>query len=430
MQMKTLQPLSGKKIILGVTGSVAATKSAQLAKILREKGAQVLPILTSSAREILSPQGVKALEHACASNKAATELFDAKTRRAAREGKLRDYTSPHLAKAMDADLLLIAPATANTLNKMACGITEGDEEGKADLLSSIYLARPKNALAAVAPAMHSQMWAHPATRKSVELLKSRGVFFIGPEKGRLASGDEGNGRMASPEEIAEEVEKILETPMNGLRVLVTAGPTKEYIDAVRFISNDSSGTMGCALARGALIQGAKTTIVLGPSNPDAEELLPKGVRVIRITSAKQLSDAAVREFPKSDISFFAAAVSDFAPEKKSGGKLKKGGKKEILLKLAQTPDALKECGEKKNGRQVIVGFALETESVIANARKKLLQKNADIIVANSPESMGGEKTRATLVWRERSEKLGLQSKKMAAAKIIGRALEMFEEKNR
>ena len=422
--METNPPLSGRKMLFGITGSVAATKSAEIAKLLRKKGAHVFPIISASAKELLLEKGVAEIENACG-NKSASELFDENVRNAVSGGKLREYKSTHISLAAHADLMLIAPATANTINKLARGITE--EEGKADLLLSLYLSLPKQCPIAIAPAMHSQMWTHPATRKSVSALKERGIVFIGPTSGRLASGDQGAGRMAEPAEIAGEVEKLLEKTLVGVRVLVTAGPTKEYVDEVRFISNDSSGTTGCEIARETFLRGAKTTIILGPTSPAAEEILPSGVRVVRITSAKELLDAAKREFPKSDLSFFAAAVADFAPEGKAEGKIRKGELAGLLLKLVQTPDTLAYCGKHKKRGQLVVGFALEAGNLVENARKKLVSKNADLIVANPPSAAGSENSQVTLVWRGGSARLPMQSKKTTAGQIVAKAIRIWKK---
>ncbi|MFA6049154.1 MAG: bifunctional phosphopantothenoylcysteine decarboxylase/phosphopantothenate--cysteine ligase CoaBC [Candidatus Micrarchaeia archaeon] len=421
--MATKPPLSGKTIILGISGSVACTKSAQVARLLRKKGAQVFPLITPSAKELLLEKGVAEIERACG-NKSATELFDSSVKRAAQKGILREHKSRHIALSARADLMLIAPASANTINKMGCGITE-ETCGNADLLLSLYLSLPTHCAVALAPAMHPQMWNHPATRKSVSTLKERGVFLIGPATGRLASGDQGIGRMAEPAEIAEEVEKLLgKKELAGVRVLVTAGPTKEYLDEVRFVSNDSSGMTGCEIAREAFLHGAKVTVVLGPAGAQAEEILPKGARVLRITNAEELFEASKREFPKSGLSFFAAAVADFAPAGKAQGKIRKGELAGLLLKLVQTPDTLAYCGKRKKRGQLVVGFALESGDLEKNARKKLLEKNADLIVANPPIAAGGEKSQVTLVWRGGTQRLAMQSKKTTAQQIVAKAIRL------
>ncbi len=412
--------LSGKTIALGATGSVAAIKTPALARLLSARGAKIIPLLSKSALEILSPKGVRELEQACAS-KCFSELFDEKTKRAATQGKLRDYTSPHLEKAAKADLLLIAPASANTINKMAAGITE-DEFGAPDLLLAAFLSLHSSSRVALAPAMHSSLWNHPSTKKSVAILKERGTIFIGPKPGRLASGDLGIGRMSEPEEIAREIESLFEGDYDGKKVLVTAGPTHEYFDPVRFISNDSSGRMGIALAREACLRGGQTTIVLGPVCADVESELPKGVKIVRVKTAKELCKSALKEWKNSDFGFFAAAVSDFAPKKVAEDKIKKEGKTEFAFSLEKTPDALLECGKLKKKKQVLVGFALESENLVGDARRKLEEKNADLVIANSVESLGGIVSRVFLVSKNSVVELPLQSKKKSASAVLDKAL--------
>ena len=395
--------LTGKKIVVGVTGGIAAYKACDLVSRLKKRGAQVRVVLTEHACQFVQPLTFETLS----GNPAYTDSFD------------RKYEIGHVALAKWADLLLIAPATANCMAKMACGIAD-------DLLSTTCLAVRCPVL--VAPAMNSAMWRNPATQANLELLRSRGVRFVGPEAGHLACGDDDVGRMSEPEQIAEAVEAILNPlrDLEGLHVLVTAGPTVERIDPVRYITNRSTGKMGYALAEAARDRGAKVTLISGPTNLTA----PQGVELVRIESSAQLCAAVLEHGEKADVVVQAAAPADFRPKKVSDRKIKKTGEN-MSLELEATTDIAAELGRRKQPGQILVAFAAETNDVMDNARGKLAKKNADLIVANdvsrSDAGFGVDTNVITLITAEDVRALEKMSKRAAADAILSRVRELRDK---
>lgn len=350
-------------MLLGVTGGIAAYKSAILARLLSASGADVTAVLTESATRFVGADTFSGLT----GREAFTSLWQ-------RPGEVL-----HVRLAHESDLAVVAPATANVLAKLAHGLAD-------DLLTSTLLEFSGPLI--VAPAMHTGMWSNPATRTNVARLRERRVRFVGPVEGALAHGDVGLGRMSEPEEILEAVlealgDDDLQTAtrvwddLAGHRILVTAGPTHEPIDPVRFVGNRSSGKMGVAIATEAHARGAHVTLILGPGAVEA----PVGVEVVRIETAEQLREAVLARAADADAIVMAAAVADFRPKAVADAKLKKDqGVPEIVLE--PTPDVLAELGERRRADQILVGFAAETHDVEATGREKLRRKGADLIVAN------------------------------------------------
>lgn len=392
--------LTGKKIVVGVTGGIAAYKACELVSRLKKRGAQVRVVLTEHACQFVQPLTFETLS----GNPAYTDSFD------------RKYEIGHVALAKWADLLLIAPATANCMAKMACGIAD-------DLLSTTCLAVRCPVL--VAPAMNSAMWRNPATQANLELLRSWGLRFVGPEAGRLACGDDDVGRMSEPEQIVKAVEAILNPlrDLEGLNVLVTAGPTVERIDPVRYITNRSTGKMGYALAEAARDRGANVTLVSGPTSLTA----PQGVEFVRIESSAQLCAAVLERGESADVVIQAAAPADFRPKNVSDRKIKKTGES-MTLELEATTDIAAELGRRKQPGQILVAFAAETNDVMDNARGKLAKKNADLIVANdvsrSDAGFGVDTNVITLITAEDVRALEKMSKRAAADAILSRVREL------
>ena len=350
--------LRGRRVLLGVCGGIAAYKAAFLARELRAVGADVTAILTASATRFVGPETFAGLT----GKPAHASLWQA------------DGTVVHVELAHAADVLVIAPATANTIAKLAHGLAD-------DLLSATALEFPGPIV--VAPAMHAGMWTSSVTRANVATLAARGVRFAGPVEGALAHGDEGIGRLADPEDIVETVRAIaeelpaVEGPLAGRTVLVTAGPTYEPIDPVRFVGNRSSGKMGIAIAGEALARGAAVTLVLGPGTVAP----PAGADVIRVETAEEMR-AAVLARADADAIVMAAAVADFRPKMAADRKLKKEhGVPELVFE--PTPDILSELAALRRSGQVLVGFAAETDDVVAGGRDKLARKGLDLLVANA-----------------------------------------------
>ena len=395
--------LTGRNIVLGVTGGIAAYKSAELVSRLRHLGAKVHVIMTRNATEFVSPLTFQTLS----ANQVVTDTFQAP----------EYWNVEHVALAKLAEVFVIAPATANILAKMAAGIAD-------DMLSTTVLATKAPVLAA--PAMNTGMWTAEATRTNVRILRERGVRFIGPESGVLACGDEGAGRMSEPEAITEAVCGILnpKRDLNGLKILVTAGATRERIDPVRIITNDSSGKMGFALAEASRDRGADVTVVCG----NVSAAIPDGIRIIRIESALDMYDVMMREVPEQDIVIQAAAVCDYRVEKQRQTKIKKADGEPLTLTLAENPDIAKAVGEIKKQNQTLVGFAAETDHVASNAASKLKKKNLDMIVANDVTVPGAgfnvDTNIAELITKKGSEKQPLQTKRQLADVILDRILEL------
>ena len=393
--------LTGRNIVLGVTGGIAAYKSAELVSRLRHLGANVHVIMTRNATEFVSPLTFQTLS----ANQVVTDTFQAP----------EYWNVEHVALAKLAEVFVIAPATANIIAKMASGIAD-------DMLSTTILATKTPVL--VAPAMNTGMWTAAATRENVKTLIERGVHFIGPDSGMLACGDEGAGRMSEPESIAEEVCALLnpKRDLNGLKVLVTAGATKERIDPVRFITNDSSGKMGFAIAEAARDRGAEVTAVFGSVSAP----VPEGIRTIQIESSRELYDVMLRETPGQDIVIQAAAVCDYRVEQQQNSKIKKADGEPLVLKMTENPDIARAVGELKKKNQTLVGFAAETDHVEKNAVSKLKKKNLDMIVANDVTVPGAgfnvDTNIATLITKKGSESQPLQTKRQLADVILDRIL--------
>jgi len=354
------------RITLGVTGGVAAYKAAELVRRLQQEGFSVEVVMTRAAREFITPLTFASLT----GKKVITGLFAESSGEANLESAIE-----HIAVAQRTDLLLVAPATADILAKFSRGISD-------DFLSTLYLAT--TAPVVVAPAMNVNMWNHPATQENLEHLRGRGVHVVNPDEGYLACGMTGAGRLAGQDAIVAAVREVLRIrrDLEGQTILLTAGPTQEELDPVRFLTNKSSGRMGYAVAEAAAQRGAKVILVSGPTALET----PAGVRRVDVRTASEMLQAVEQHFSEATMGIFAAAVADYRPVQSLSQKLKKTGG-EIVLHLEQNPDILVTAARKKGNRQV-VGFAAETENVAENARKKLKDKNADLIVANDVTAEG------------------------------------------
>ena len=356
--------LAGKHIVLGVTGSIAAYKAALLVREFKKRGADLRVVMTPSATEFITPLTLATL----AGNEVVTDMFP----REANKGTW------HIHLGMWADVMLIAPASANTIAKLAHGFAD-------NALTSLVLALRSPLL--VAPAMDMDMYLHAATQENISTLRKRGVMIIEPESGELASGLEGVGRMPDPEKIVSFVDALFseKKDLQGMKFLITAGPTQEAIDPVRFIGNHSSGKMGFAIARAACERGAVVKLIAGP----VAQQTPSGVQRVDVVSAKEMFEAVRTEAPNADCIIMAAAVADFTPVNARDAKMKKDDftGATMSIELQKTQDILAYAGDNKS-RQVIVGFALETENGLQNAQKKLEKKNADMIVLNVATETG------------------------------------------
>lgn len=372
--------LAGKRILLVIAGGIAAYKSLDLIRRLRERGAEVRPIMTRGAQEFVTPLAVGSLS----ASHVYTELFS-------RED---EQDVGHIRLARECDLVLVAPATADLMAKMANGLAD-------DLASTVLLATDRPVL--IAPAMNPKMWVHPATQRNFALLQRDRINAIGPMEGEMAeSGERGRGRMAEPLEIVARVEDLLSgpKPLAGLKAIVTSGPTHEPIDPVRYIANRSSGKQGHAIAAALARLGADVTLVSGPVTiPD-----PAGVQTSHVERAEEMRDAVLSALP-ADIAVMVAAVADWRVATSAEQKIKKQpGEAPPPLQLAENPDILKTVGHHAKRPRLVVGFAAETENVEENGRAKLERKGADLIVANdvSPETgvMGGDRNRVRLISRD------------------------------
>ncbi len=403
--------LKGAHILLGVTGGIACYKSADLASKARQQGARVDVILTPAAQRF-----VTAVTFAAVTGRPVyTDLFTPD-----REGRF-----PHVTLAQEADIIVIAPATANTLAKLAHGLAD-------NLLTATVLASRAPLL--LAPAMETHMWEHPATQASVATLRERGAHIVGPEKGHLASGRTGIGRMAEPATILEAIRYVLgqRGPLRGRKVVITAGGTREPLDPVRFLSNPSTGKMGVALAAAARDLGATTVLVHAPLAVP----VPYGVRAVPVTTAQEMYEAVMAEVDDADVFIAAAAVADFRPVQQAAQKIKKDAVADSwTLTLERTPDILASVGarRRRTGRPlVVVGFAAETENLLEAAREKLHRKNADLIVANDVRAadagFGVDTNRVTLLDREgHVETWPLMSKAEVAERIMARVVAQIRQ---
>ena len=390
--------LQGRHILLGITGSIAAYKAAVLCRLLKTAGAEVRVVMTPLAKQFITPLTMATLSK----NPILVEFFDPEN----------GAWNSHISLGEWADCYLIAPATANTLAKMATGVAD-------NLLLTTYLSA--RCPVVVAPAMDLDMFAHAATQANLATLRSRGVRVVEPEAGELASGLEGKGRLAEPAHIVEAVARLLapaEKSLAGRRFLVTAGATIEAIDPVRFISNHSSGKMGYALAGALAARGAEVTLISGRTSLDC----PEGVRRVDVLSAEEMYRAATEAFGAADGAVMCAAVADYTPEEVATTKLKKGDG-ELVIRLRRTHDIAAELGARKEGR-LLVGFALETDDEEAHAEEKLARKHFDFIVLNSLRDAGagfrGDTNKVTFIDGSGREPLPLLSKHEVAVRIVDR----------
>lgn len=365
--------LRDKKIVLGVTGAISAYKALELTRLLVKAEATVWPIMTRSAHEFITPLSLSTL----ARNPVYEDLFE-----------LTEGTRiSHIDLADKADLVIIAPATANIIGKIAGGLAD-------DLLTTVITATTAPVL--IAPSMNCHMWENKIVRGNCEKLKSLGYHFVGPASGELACGYEGKGRLSPVEDIMEAAEEALSAKdLKGEKVLVSAGPTREAIDPVRFVSNASSGRMGYAIARAARRRGAEVVLVSGPSYLPR----PANIELVPVVSAEEMNDACVRYFPQSTLVIMSAAVADYRPTKSYPAKVKKDAKT-LSIEMERTADVLKSMGKMKKNGQLLVGFALETENIEENARKKLDEKNLDLVVANTPIGLDSPTNQVTIIDRE------------------------------
>lgn len=400
--------LAGKRIILGVTGSIAAYKAVYLLRLLMKEGADVQVIMTPAAREFVGPVTFSALS----GKTVLSDFFSS-------DGG--DWNS-HVEMGVSADLMLVAPVTASTLGKLANGVAD-------NLLVTTYLSA--RCPVVVAPAMDMDMYRHPSTQRNLDILKGYGNIVIEPGKGELASGLEGPGRMEEPEEILKFIRQIESEPSKkkllNKQVLVTAGPTHENIDPVRFIGNHSSGKMGFAIAEAFAAEGAKVYLVTGPVSLKTHA---EGVEVIRVTSADEMFERCNKVMEQIDIAVFNAAVSDFTPVSTSEKKVKRG-EDEWTIRLKPTKDIAAEMGKRKSAGQLLVGFALETDNELEHARLKLEKKNLDLIVLNSMQDMGAgfgtDTNRVTMIDRlGNSDQYELKPKVQVAADLVQRVIKMVE----
>ena len=421
-----MSPLNGKEILLGVTGGIACYKAVEVLRGLKRAGAEVQVVMTDHAREFVAPLTFQTLSN----RPVGTGLFELD----------RESRIGHIAMAERAELVLVAPCTANALAKLRAGIAD-------DLLTTLLLAT--TAPVYLALAMNDHMLRHPATQENLRVLEGRGVAIIPPEEGFLAEGKEGPGRLADPARIVAAVEAHFAgaarsgakgrtlsalAGLKGRRVLVTAGPTREALDPVRFLSNRSSGRMGFALAEVVRDAGGRVTLVSGPVSLPA----PPGVELVPVMTAEEMRREVLARLPETDALVLAAAVADYRALNPERHKIKRGGNPHLTLKLEANPDIAAEVGRRKKAGQVLVVFAAESRDLIANAKKKLVAKGADLIVANdiSKAGSGFEATqnRVTLIRRNakrgaaKPEALPLMDKHACAAFILAAAAELLEKK--
>ena len=393
--------LKGKKIVLGITGSIAAYKACMLIRLLIKNGAEVQVVITPAGKEFITPITLSALTH----KPVVSEFFNQ------RDGSWHS----HVDLGLWADAMLIAPCTASTIGKMAHGIAD-------NMLITTYLSMKAPVL--IAPAMDLDMYAHQSTQDNLKTLQQRGVTIVEPGSGFLASTLEGKGRMQEPERIVEELEEFFarrEGRLRGQRILITAGPTYEKLDPVRFIGNYSSGKMGIALAKECIRQGANVELVLGPcSQPLPNSTL---LHTTRVESAQDMHQAATGLFPQCNAAIMCAAVADFTPDTCANEKIKREGDK-LTLHLTPTKDIAAAIGQMKTEGQRLCGFALETHNAMAHAQEKLQRKNLDIIVMNSLQDAGAgfqvDTNKVTIITPDNSESLPLKSKQDVAQEIINR----------
>jgi len=401
-----MSELKNKNIVLGITGSIAAYKAVEIIRLLKDENCRVYPVMTRSATYFIHPLTIQSI----AREKVTLSLF-----------KNKDEGIKHISLSTVADALLIAPATANIIGKIAGGIAD-------DILTTTVMAT--RAPVVIAPAMNERMWENPLVQQNVTKLKSLGYRFVGPEEGRLACQDRGKGRMSEPAEIVDFLKEIFSRrkDLQGKSFIVTAGPTREPVDMVRFISNYSSGKMGFSIAEEALERGAEVVLITGPTCIDP----PKGVKLYRVETAQQMRDRIKEHFHHVDGLIMAAAVADFRPLQFYKGKIKKEGRDRITLEMVKNPDILEEVGKVK-GKRVLVGFCAETENLLQKAKEKLQNKNLDLVVANDLTQEGagfGTETNKVVLLDSRGEvkSLPLMSKREVARNILDHIKYLLDKK--
>lgn len=394
--------LKGKKILIGITASIAAYKAIYLVRLLTKEGAEVKVVMTPAAKDFVPVLTLSTLSK----NPVLVDLFDEQS------------WANHVMLGRWADVMVIAPLSCNTMAKMAHGLCD-------NLLLAVYLSATCPVV--VAPAMDEDMWHHAATMENLQKISSFGNRIIPVEKGELASGLFGDGRMAEPETIVQFLKDyfLRSKMLAGKKAFVSAGPTYEPIDPVRFIGNHSSGKMGIAIAKELQGRGAEVILVSGPTNIE----LPHGIKVLKVSTAAEMLAACLKTFKDADLAIMAAAVADYTPVKKESEKIKKNGK-DILLELTQTTDILKSLGKVKKSKQVLVGFALETSNEKKNALEKLKNKNADLIVLNSLKDQGagfgGDTNKVTIFAKNGKEfQFDIKSKQEVASDIVDTIIQLF-----
>ena len=393
-------------VVLGVTGGIAVYKACELLRLLQKRGIDVFVVMTQNACRFVAPLTFETLS--C--HPVAVDTFD----------RPQTWEVEHIALAKRADLFLIAPATANIMGKMACGIADV-------MLSTTVMATRAPVL--VAPAMNTGMWENAAVQQNVKTLRARGVEIVAPVSGHLACGDSGAGKLEDVEVIAERACELLfaKKDMEGLRVMVTAGPSREALDPVRYISNRSSGKMGYAIARAAQKRGAEVTLLSGPVAIEA----PLGVKLVPFTTTQELLDRASELAREQDLLIQAAAPADYRAKEVAPQKIKKQGGEPMTFTLVENPDVAATLGKAKRSGQVFVGFAAETNDVLAHAKDKLARKNLDMIVANDVTRPGAgfdvDTNIVTLITKDGQEALPMMSKAEVAQRILDRALALRRE---
>ena len=393
-------------VVLGVTGGIAVYKACELLRLLQKRGIDVFVVMTQNACRFVAPLTFETLS----GHPVAVDTFD----------RPQTWEVEHIALAKRADLFLIAPATANIMGKMACGIAD-------DMLSTTVMATRAPVL--VAPAMNTGMWENAAVQQNVKALRARGVEIVAPVSGHLACGDNGAGKLEDVAVIAERACELLfaKKDMEGLRVMVTAGPSREALDPVRYISNRSSGKMGYAIAQAAQKRGAEVTLLSGPVAIEA----PQGVKLVPFTTTQELLDRASELAQEQDLLIQAAAPADYRAKEVAPQKIKKQGGEPMTFTLVENPDVAATLGKAKRSGQVFVGFAAETNDVLAHARDKLARKNLDMIVANDVTRPGAgfdvDTNIVTLITKDGQEALPMMSKAEVAQRILDRALALRRE---
>ena len=393
-------------VVLGVTGGIAVYKACELLRLLQKRGIDVFVVMTQNACRFVAPLTFETLS----GHPVAVDTFD----------RPQTWEVEHIALAKRADLFLIAPATANIMGKMACGIAD-------DMLSTTVMATRAPVL--VAPAMNTGMWENAAVQQNVKTLRARGVEIVAPVSGHLACGDSGAGKLEDVAVIAERACELLfaKKDMEGLRVMVTAGPSREALDPVRYISNRSSGKMGYAIAQAAQKRGAEVTLLSGPVAIEA----PQGVKLVPFTTTQELLDRASELAQEQDLLIQAAAPADYRAKEVAPQKIKKQGGELMTFTLVENPDVAATLGKAKRSGQVFVGFAAETNDVLAHAKDKLARKNLDMIVANDVTRPGAgfdvDTNIVTLITKDGQEALPMMSKAEVAQRILDRALALRRE---